>query len=357
MRVSLVGCGGMAAHYLSVYRGLAWVRVESCIDVNLENARCAAECFGHAPLATTDFAAALGANVDAVVISTPNSEHAVQAIAAIRAGKHVLLQKPVAASLADAEAIELAARDSARTVGLYMSYFDQPLIHDLRDMVTRGALGDPVHCYARLMHKGGMMWSHEALAGRPTWRGSLAGTGGGCFIQLAVHYIHIFEWITGARVMRATAFSNRLHCPGLEGEDIASALLQLDSGALVTLDTAWCADGEELAVHGTRGRLHYRSNRWLAVASSAGAFHGRALNYYGGLTEAFGGAEGEEQRTEVTPPAFGDATNPLNQHRVFLEAARDGRPAAVSIASGVRDMRIVAAVYEAARSGRAVEVA
>ena len=53
-----------------------------------------------------------------------------------------------------------------------MSYFDQPLIHDLRDMVRQGWLGDIVHCYARLMHKGGMMWSDEALAGNPNWRGS-----------------------------------------------------------------------------------------------------------------------------------------------------------------------------------------
>ncbi len=357
MRVSMVGCGGMAAHYLSVYRDLPWVRVVSCVDTSLEAAQRAAAVYDHAPLSTTDFVAALGGDIDAVIINTPNSQHAPQAIAAIRASKHVLLQKPVAAALTDADAIEAAACSSTKTVGLYMSYFDQPLIHDLRDMSSRGFFGDIVNCYARLMHKGGMMWSREALEGRGTWRGSIEGTGGGCFIQLAVHYIHIFEWVTGAHVVRATAVTNRLHCPGLEGEDVASAILQMDSGALITLDTAWCADGEELAMHGTRGRVHYRSNRWLAAASSSGAFDGRIVHYSGGLTEAFGGAEGEEQCMEVRPPAFGDASNPLNQHRVFLEAARDGRPAEVSIASGVRDMRIVTAVYESARSGRAVEVA
>jgi predicted dehydrogenase len=206
-----------------------------------------------------------------------------------------------------------------------MSYFDQPLMQDLRAMVSEGKLGSVVHCYARLMHTGGMTWSKEALEGKSTWRGSVEKTGGGCFIQLAVHYIHIFEWVTGARVVKATGFTNRLHCPGLEGEDIATAVLQLDSGALVTLDTAWCANGEELAIHGTEGRMVYRENRFL------------------------------EDR-EVVPPAFGDATNPLNQHRVFLEAARDGKPAPVSIASGVHDMRVVAAVYASAKSGCAVGV-
>jgi predicted dehydrogenase len=355
LNVSMVGCGGMATHYLPVYRDLDWVQVVSCVDTNPESARRAAEVLRCA--ASCDFAAALAPEVDAVVISTPNSEHCAQAIGAMEAGKHVLLQKPVAARLAEAEAIAAAAARSTRTVGLYMSYFDQPLIHDLRDMVRSGWLGDLVHCYARLMHKGGMMWSGEALAGRPTWRGTIAGTGGGCFIQLAVHYIHIFEWISGAKVVQATGFTRNLHCPGLEGEDLACAVLRMDSGAMITLDTAWCAHGEELGVFGTMGRFEYRNSLRLALASSAGRFEGRVARYDGRTLAAFGGPQGEEQQSGVAPPPFGDSTNPLNQHRAFLEAARDGRPAPVSIASGVRDMRIMSAVYESARTARAVEVA
>jgi UDP-N-acetyl-2-amino-2-deoxyglucuronate dehydrogenase len=353
MRVAIVGCGGMATHYLPVYRELDWVQVVACVDTDPESARRAAQLFDCA--STSDFRAALAANVDAVVIGTPNSEHRAQAVAAIGAGKHVLLQKPVAAKLADAEAIAAAAEESDRTVGLYMSYFDQPLIHDLRHMVRGGWLGELVHCYARLMHKGGMMWSQQSLAGKPTWRGSLEGTGGGCFIQLAVHYMHIFEWL-GAKVTRATAFTRNLHCPGLEGEDVACAVLETASGAMITLDTAWCAHGEELSVFGTLGRFEYRNSVRLALASSAGRFQGRAARYDGGTVDAFGGPQGEEQHSEIKPPPFGDAGNPLNQHRLFLEAARDRRPAPVSIASGVRDMRIVTAVYQSARTGRAVEV-
>jgi predicted dehydrogenase len=355
LRVAFVGCGGMAGHYLGVYRDLDWVDVKYCIDVNGESAPKAAATFSaDPPIATSDFNAALGPDIDAVIINTPNFEHGPQAIAAIAAGKHVLLQKPVAASLTDAEAIAHAAATSSKTVGLYMSYFDQPLVQDIREMVELGRLGDVVNCYARLMHRGGMMWSREALDGRPTWRGSIAQTGGGCFIQLAVHYIHLFEWFTGSRVVKATGFAANLHCPGIEGEDLASAILQLESGALITLDTAWCTDGEELAVHGTKGRILYRSLRHLSVSSSEGAYDGLAIHYQGGLTEAFGAPAGVDEHSEVVPPLFGDAANPLNQHRVFLEAARDGKPAPVSIASGVHDMQVVAAVYESARTGRVV---
>jgi len=358
VRVAFVGCGGMAGHYIGVYRDLDFVEVTCCIDATLAGAQAAAVTFsGAQPVATTDYSAALASNVDAVIINTPNNLHAPQAIAAIEAGKHVLLQKPVAAKLADAEAIAQAAGKSSKTIGLYMSYFDQPLMQDIREMVQQDRLGSVVNCYARLMHRGGMMWSREALSGKPTWRGSIEATGGGCFIQLAVHYIHLFEWFTGARVVKATAFTNNLHCPGIEGEDLACALLQLDSGALITLDTAWCTDGEELAVHGTKGRVLYRSLRHLSVSSSEGAYDGLAVHYTGGLTEAFGAPAGIDEHAEVLPPAFGDAENSLNQHRVFLESARDGRPAPVGIASGVHDMRVVAAVYESARTGRVAEVA
>ncbi|HEY1494954.1 MAG TPA: Gfo/Idh/MocA family oxidoreductase [Candidatus Solibacter sp.] len=355
IRVSFVGCGGMAAHYLGVYRDLDWVRVVNCVDAVPEAARKAADSIPGAA-AGTDYALALTDEIDAVIISSPNHLHRPQAVAAIEAGKHVLLQKPVAPNLADAEAIAAAAAGSTRTVGLYMSYFDQPLIHDLRDMVRQGWLGDIVHCYARLMHKGGMMWSREALAGNRNWRGSVAQTGGGCFIQLAVHYLHIFEWATEAKVVRASGFANRLHCPGLEGEDMASGIFELDTGGLLTIDTAWCANGEELSIHGTEGRFTYRDNK-LAICSTKGEFHGRVAEYTGRTVPQFGGEWGVEQQMEIRPPAFADTGNPLNQHLQFLEAVRDAREAPVSIASGVRDMRIVTALYESTRSGRAVEIA
>src|SRR5712671_6698512 len=92
INVAFVGCGGMAAHYIDVYRNLDYVRLASTIDPAIAGA-------------SSDFAGALAPEIDAVVINTPNHLHGPQAIAAIEAGKHVLLQKPVANTLADADAI------------------------------------------------------------------------------------------------------------------------------------------------------------------------------------------------------------------------------------------------------------
>ena len=361
LRVALIGCGGITEHYLKVYRDLDWVQVVACIDAHLPAAESAAKSLSEqpdfpTPLATTDYPAALTNQVDVVVINTPNHLHHAQAIAALDAGKHVLLQKPVAPTVAEAEEIALAAARAKGTSGLYMSYFDQPLVHDLREMIAQGWFGEVGHCYARSMHRWGQVWSNQALSGHATWRATTAQTGGGCFIQVAVHYVHLLEWMLGQRITRVTAVKKNLHCPGLEGEDIASAILEFESGVMVTLDTAWCFFGEQLSIHGTGGTADYINHRLLLLESKEHSFHGRVVNYQAAPIETPPRLNGPEQTLEIFPPAMGDVTNPLNQHRAFLEAVRDGTPPLVSIASGVEDLRIVAAVYASAHQSCTVTV-
>ena len=267
----------------AVYRDLDWVRVVNCIDAVPEAARKAAE-------------------FDSGRVATPTTRRRLTDESRCR--DHQLAQSPApraggggdrggqARSAAEAGRAEPAGRRSHRggrreirreRSGLYMSYFDQPLIHDLRDMVRRGLAGR----HRPRLRAADAPGRHDVVAGSArrasrNWRGSVAQTGGGCFIQLAVHYLHIFEWATGARVVRASGFTRNLHCPGLEGEDIAVGIFELDTGAMVTIDTAWCTNGEELSIHGTQGRFTYRDNK-LALCSTGGrvprtrgALHGRA---------------------------------------------------------------------------------
>lgn len=357
LQIAFVGCGGFAAHYLNVYRAFDWAQVAVCVDADEKTATDAAQIFG--AKSSGDFAEALGENVNVVIINTPNHLHRSQAVAALEAGKHVLLQKPVAQNLADAEIIaEAADRAAAKGVlsGLYMNYFDQPLIHDLKKMRENGWFGDITHLAGRLMHRGGMDWSRQTLGGKENWRGKIAETGGGCFIQLAVHYVHLFEWLISEKVRRVTALAKNLHCAGLEGEDLLVAILEFESGVLATLETAWNTAGELLSVHGTSGSLEYLGNRFLVMQSLTGDFRGKAIDYRSASGSDSHISSGVLQTAEISPPAFGDSANEFNQHRLFLEAVRDGQKPFVSIASGVRDLHIVSAVYESVRTGRAVEL-
>lgn len=361
LRTAFIGCGGIAEHYLSVYRDLDWVTMTVCVDADSARAERAAQTVS--ARATTDVAAALGDDVDVVVINTPNHLHREQTLAALAADKHVLLQKPVAANLADAEAIADAAALAAQrgiTAGLYLSYFDQPLMHDLRMMVQSGWFGKVAHLYARLMHRGGLALSQQIHNGEQNWRASIAQTGGGCFIQLAVHYVHLFTWMMNARVTRVMAMAKNQHCPGIEGEDLACAILEFSNGALATLDMAWNTAGEQLSIHGTRGSCQYIANQTLMLDSMVGSFKGEVVSYKGGSQLTSPGAPGSaatQQISTVIAPPLGDIDNPFNQQRLFLEAVRDKQAAPVSIASGVADLRVVAAVYNSVRNGCAVQLA
>lgn len=368
LRAAFVGCGGIAEHYLSVYRDYDGACVVTCIDPDLKRATHAATLAANAaqgksqPRITADFNDALAADVDVAIINTPNHLHREQASAALDAGKHLLLQKPVAASLSDAAAIaEAAAQAAQRGVisGLYLSYFDQPLMHDLRAMNQQGWFGDITHLYARLMHRGGLAVARQLQRGETNWRASLAQTGGGCFIQLAVHYVHLFRWLLDSPIVRVAAMTKNLHCPGIEGEDLACALFEFGNGALATLDMAWNTAGEQLAVHGTRGTIEYLGNQTLILDSDAGAFNGNVIKYAANSASQSPGAPGAavtQQTLTITAPLLGEVSNPFNQQRRFLEAVRAGQPAPVSIASGVEDLRVVQAVYEAARTGQTIKL-
>src|SRR5437867_38091 len=99
LRVAFIGCGGIAEHYLNVYRDLDWVALVVCMDAEIARATHATSLLTDLqstkarPRATTALNDALADDVDVVVINTPNHLHREQAVAAFAAGKHVLLQK------------------------------------------------------------------------------------------------------------------------------------------------------------------------------------------------------------------------------------------------------------------------
>jgi hypothetical protein len=103
--------------------------------------------------------------------------------------------------------------------------------------------------------------------------------------------------------------------------------------------------------------MEYIGNRTLMLDSAAGEFTGHVIRYSGESSQtspSAPGASATQQISTVTAPPLGDWQNTFNQHRVFLEALRDGREPFVSITAGVNDLCVVAAVYESARTGRAV---
>src|SRR5579863_5861177 len=333
LRIALVGCGGVARRYRKTYAALPDVEVAVAMDIDEAEARCAAEETGAARVSTS-FSEALAGDVDAVVITTPNHLHRDQAVAALEAGKHVLLQKPMARTVAECDDILAAAKSSGKTLAIYMNLLDHPLFRDLRCMVRNGYLGKIALVSARLAHRGGLSWQ----GGEANWRSSAGKTGGGSFMQLAVHYEHLIRWLLGDRVVRVQAFAKNLACPQLQGDDLMLAHLELAGGAYADLQTSWCAQEEHFSIMGTRGSIHYRDNRWLEFTGEGGPFEGQSIRLSGN------GAR--EVVDPLLPPEWDDAANPFNQHASFCAAVRGGSTPEVPGEEGREGVRVTQACYE-----------
>jgi predicted dehydrogenase len=337
LNIALAGSGGVVRRYRRTYRNLPGVQVVATIDVNEAEARQAAAELG-AERASTNFADALRGDVDAVVISTPNHLHAEHAIAAFDAGKHVLLQKPMARTAAECDTILAAQKRSRRTLGIYMNLLDHPLFRDMRRMVAEGKLGEVALFSARLAHRGGLGWGGVGQ----NWRASRADTGGGSFIQLGVHYQHLMRWLLGQEVADVQAMATNFACPQLEGDDLMLAQYRLSKGSLGEIQTSWCCLEEHVSLLGTKGSIHYRDNRVVEYTAETGPFDGEFLHLKG---------DGSFERIEnFLAPEWDDASNVYNQHRRFCEALQSGSTPEVTGEDAREDMRIVDACYLAGQS-------
>lgn len=349
LRCAFIGCGGISLNYLRIYRELPWVQVDFCVDTVLSHASEAAELVSSnqkvPARVSRDYREALTEDVDVVIINTPNHLHREHALAALAANKHILLQKPVASTFEDGLAILRAAEEKKAegiVAGMYMSYLEQPAIQELIAMAGQGCFGSISQLHGRLMHTGGMRWSEQSA---PGWRASLNQTGGGTFIQLAVHYIRLFRYISKEKIIAVNGYTTNLFSPGLEGEDTAAAVLQLESGGCATLNLSWCSTGEELSIHGTEGSAVYSDNTDL-ILSTQNDWRGRYVQYKGGERMSF----------PFPPVDMGDAWSPFNQHTLFLDAVRNQEAPPVPLLDGVEDMAVIAAFYQSARIGQWVPV-
>src|SRR5262249_1583175 len=210
-------------------------------------------------------------SIDVVAICTPAPFHADAAIAALRAGKHVLIEKPLALTLDDADRIKDAARTAAphakAAVGFNLRY--HRLVEQARRMISNGLIGE-----IELIRT---VWScgiRQSLS-VPPWRNRRA-SGGGVLIEIAIHHVDLIRYLTGAEI--EGVFAESLHG---EGDDEWGALsLKLRSGTIASCSfTERSADANELEVFGTKGRLAFSLYRFDSSILTAPGKHGGRVGH------------------------------------------------------------------------------
>ena len=184
----LIGCGGFGTFCLEQYRAMPELRCVAVADLDPGLARATATRFGLAACASPEALLARD-DIDLVHIATPPFTHRALSLAALEAGKHVLCEKPLATTLADAREMVAASRDRGRllAVNLIMRY--NPLCEIVRAIVHLGLLGEPLH--AHFVNDA----SDETLP-PAHWFWDRARSGG-IFVEHGVHFFDLFEWWFG----------------------------------------------------------------------------------------------------------------------------------------------------------------
>ncbi|MCC7519964.1 MAG: Gfo/Idh/MocA family oxidoreductase [Verrucomicrobiae bacterium] len=316
-------------------------RLVAVTDVNSARGRAVADKH-RVPFCATDRELIGREDVDAVYLATPNVFHAPQAIAAMRKGKHVLCEKPLALAVREAEAMMREARRARVKLACgYMMRF-HAAHRKIAELVGKGALGKMSLGRAQLT-----CW-YPPIKG--AWRQDPRQGGGGSFMDMGSHCVDLLEMFLGRvrRVRGATA--RRVHA--YRSEDTSVVLLEFCSGALGMVDNQF--NVPDVAA---RNRLElYGSLGSVLCEGTIGQGPGGTVTMY---RES---AEGGYVAAQKRPAQGGTALKyrPINTYLAeiedFSDAILKNRKPLATAEEALWNLKVCLAVYRAARTGRAVEV-
>ena len=296
-------------------------------------------------------------DLDGVVIAVPNDLHEPLAVQALKAGKHVLLEKPMATSVAACDRIVDAAKASGRSLQMGFVCRRMPAVEMARRCADDGRLG-------RVYHAKASMYRRRGVPGLGGWFTTKARSGGGPLIDLGVHLLdatlHLMghprvlrvsgaTYATFGRRMKGYAYTNMWAGPPdfsgtCDVEDHVTALLRCEGGATIELNSTWAMNipdnalPDGIALFGEAGGCRFGlQDRSLTLATEA-------LGAPADLTPHFVADDPMQQAWDAQARAF----------QTLLE--RGGEPVATA-AQGRAVQAVIDAIYRSAAEGREVEVA
>jgi UDP-N-acetyl-2-amino-2-deoxyglucuronate dehydrogenase len=346
VRFALVGAGVISRVHA---RALAELPddAELVAVVDLDPARAQELAAQYGAQASTDLDAVLRRDdVDAVTICTPSGLHADGAVAALDAGKHVVVEKPIDITLAAADRIIDAEKRSGRTVSVISQHrFDRSTEKVLR-AVRAGNLGTITSAIAS--HA---WWRGQSYYDSGDWRGTWALDGGGALMNQTVHTIDLMTTIVG-RPVEVFAYTGCLAHERIEVEDTAVAVVRFGSGAIGTIHgttAAYPGLDASLRVFGAKGSAVISNDELTYLHQNAGP-----APEIGMAAQSGGNQVTAEDRVDRSEPGLGSAHR--RQLADFVDAVRTGRPPRVGTAQARTAVAVILAIYESAASGRPVKL-
>jgi len=326
-------------------RGIPNATLVAVADEREPYAAAFAEKFG-AQASYTDYRRLLERkDIDAVIITSFTAAHAEHVDASAESGRHILLDKPIATTLADARRI-VAVADRYK-VKLLMAYLLRylPAYQKARQLVADGVIGKPTSAFYSIRIPASFI-KDAPDADTQGWYADPFKGGGGGFIDHGVHFTDWFRWFFESEAVNANGRMASLNYTSLPVEDYGIATYRLETGAIVTVESTWhaaewygpLASPDRCTLTGTEGEIefHYQKSPQLEVASIHEPYRGRVYFDWAG-----------EDRADICY---------RNMLVDFVDAVRTGRDPVPNATDGLKALEMVLAAYESDRCNQTIQL-
>ncbi len=343
LKVGVIGLG-MGRFHLLEYKNHPQVELAAVADLDEKRlANAVTEC-GVARTYTSAEEMLEKESLDLVSICTPNKFHKPLTVAALRAGCHVLCEKPMAMNATEAREMLEAARKADRRLMINFSYRFSDQSFALKKQVESGILGD--------IYFGRSIWHRRrGIPGFGGWFGIKELSGGGPLIDLGVHRLDLALWLMGypkpTWVMGSAYDPIARELAAKEGkkfdvEDLAAACIKFENGATLMIEASWASNSKkneqmETILFGTKGGLTQRN-----VGEGYGSFE----------AEIHLESQGCQFDMKLHPPVPAAKKSMIH----FVDAILNNEPHIATGEEGLIVMEILDAIYESARTGAPVKI-
>jgi predicted dehydrogenase len=347
VRTALIGCGKVGQLHAAALRTLPEAEFVAVCDSDPGRAAAYAERYGVHPY--TDLGTLLReAGVQVILVCTPHPLHAEPVLQAAEAGVHALVEKPLAATLADCDAMLAASRRAGTRLGVISQRRFYEPVQRMKSAIEAGKIGQPILGVFSMFS-----WRDQAYYQSDPWRGRWSTEGGGVLVNQSPHHLDLLHWFLG-EIEEISGYWANLNHPYIEVEDTALAMIRFRNGGLGSVVTSLSQRPglfSRIHVHGSLGAsVGVETDRGATFVAGMSGITEPPLNdlwTIPGEEHLLAGFQAEDRARFQQL----DATTHYHALQIqdFLQAVRDGRPPLVTGEDGRVVVEMFTAIYRSNR--------
>jgi UDP-N-acetyl-2-amino-2-deoxyglucuronate dehydrogenase len=353
IRFGVVGCGAVGPTHVGAIGQIAGAKMLAVADLNPEKAKSTAEKF-QVPRVYPSLEKLLeDREIDVVCLATPTGLHASGAIAAMAAGKHVIIEKPMEVSLEACDRLIAAAEQTGKKLTVISQHRFDASTMLLKKLIDTGELGKIFLADATVK-----WWRKQEYYDSGDWRGTWAMDGGGALMNQGVHTVDVLQWLVGG-VASIYAHTLTAAHDRIEVEDVAVAALTFRNGAVGTLIATTAAyDGlpVRIDIFGTGGSATLEGDNLTRLVLKSGKKYQTTEAADHAISVARGGTHSVRdevaRRTHSAPAAaaWGDAHRA--QIEDFIQAIRTDTDPLITPRAAREPVEIILSAYQSVKQGK-----